>query len=117
MVAWKTIPTCPDSSFHRYDPRPATRKDGPFPLMARCLRSQECVQSNYRFRIQPLFGGIEPRFQLTVGMEEEKDFEMIPVHRTAFAQRFRLQQAHPSQADVQLELTSLLEWLHSRQAR
>jgi hypothetical protein len=75
------------------------------------------VQSNYRFRIQPLFGGIEPRFQLTVGMEEERDFEMIPAHRTAFAKQFPLQPAHPSQADVQLELTSLLEWLQTRQAR
>ena len=85
--------------------------------MAQSLRSQECVQSNYRFRIQPLFGGIEPRFQLTVGMEEEKDFEMIPVHRTAFAKQFPLLPAHPNQADVQLELTSLLEWLQARQDR
>jgi hypothetical protein len=75
------------------------------------------VQSNYRFRIQPLFGGTEPRFQLTVGMEEERDFEMIPAHRTAFAQQFPLQPMHTSQADVQLELTSLLEWLRSRQER
>lgn len=72
------------------------------------------MHATYRFRIQPLFGRTEPCFQLTVGMAEDRDFELIPAHRAAFAQRFGLREFHSSQAEVQLELTSLLEWLAAR---
>ncbi len=69
---------------------------------------------SYRFRIQRLFGGAEPCFQLTMGMSEERDFEMIPVHRSAFSRRIQIKEFHTTQAEAQIELTCLLEWLVSR---
>jgi len=75
------------------------------------------VTTNYRFRVQPLLGNAEPGFQLTVGMSEEKDSEMIPAHLSAFARRYALQRTHPTEAAVQLELTGLIEWLRTRPGR
>ena len=79
--------------------------------------SRDEPTTNYRFRVQPLLGNAEPGFQLTVGMSEEKDSEMIPAHLSAFARRYALQRAHPTEAAVQLELTGLLEWLRTRPGR
>lgn len=70
--------------------------------------------SNYRFRIQPLFGGAIPCFRLVIGMVDERDFEMIPAHRSAFAHRLPLKGFHPTEAEVQIELTCLLELLQNR---
>lgn len=81
------------------------------------MKRLESVHTNYRFRIQPLFGGAAPCFRLTVGMVDERDFELIPGHESAFAHRLPLKEFHSSEADVQFELTCLLEWLHGRSQR
>lgn len=72
------------------------------------------MANHYRFRIQQLRAGRAPRFQLRVGLAGEPNFELVPVHRTAFAKKLPLEVAHPSQVDAQLELTALLEWLSAR---
>ena len=69
---------------------------------------------HYRFSIRPIFGQTGARFEVMVGMIEERDNELIPLHRTAFAERFRLRQTHGSEAEVQQELDNLIEWLASR---
>jgi hypothetical protein len=69
---------------------------------------------HYRFRIRSVFGRPDARFELMVGMQGEQDNELIPMHRTAFAKRFQLQQSHRSEAEVQQELDSVMEWLASR---
>lgn len=74
------------------------------------------MHANYRFRIQPLFAGEDPYFRLTVGMAGERDFELIPIHCSAFAQLGDFGEYHSSPVDVQLELTALLEWLAERAA-
>ena len=79
--------------------------------------TRDDATTNYRFRVQPLDGTPEPRFQLAVGLAEEKDSEMIPAHLSAFAGRCELQPAHSTEAAVQLELTGLLEWLRTRPSR
>jgi hypothetical protein len=71
------------------------------------------VHANYRFHIRPLVGAV-PCYQLTVGMIDERDIEMIPAHRTAFAHHLPLKQFHSSEADVQTELKALLEWISAR---
>lgn len=50
-------------------------------------------------------------FQLRVGMEGERDLEYIPAHRTAFAQRFQLKEAHATEELARGEKDALLEWL------
>ena len=72
------------------------------------------MQFNYRFRIQPLFGGVEPCFRLVIGMAEDRDFEMIPAHLSAFAHRLSLKEFHQTEAEVQIELTNLLHLLEGR---
>jgi hypothetical protein len=74
------------------------------------------VQTSYRFRIQPLFGGAQPCFQLTIGMAGDRDFEMIPAHRSAFAWQIEIKEFHPTQADAQIELSTLLEWMHTHRS-
>jgi hypothetical protein len=72
------------------------------------------MHENYRFHIQPLVGGGETFFQLTMGMAEEQEADLIPVCRTAFAQRLVVQEFHTTEVDVQVELTALLDWLDGR---
>ena len=67
---------------------------------------------NYRFLIQPLNRG-DSRFQLRVGMLDDRDAELVPAHRTAFAGRLHLEIAHPTVSDAQFELTGLLEWIET----
>jgi hypothetical protein len=49
-------------------------------------------------------------------MADEKDYEMIPAHRSAFARRLVLKESHSTEAEVQIELTCLLELLKNRSA-
>lgn len=84
------------------------------PARNRWLLRLDGMHTNYRFRIQPLVGGAEPCFRLAVGMADKHAYEMIPVHRTAFARRLPLKEFHPTEAEVQIELTCLLELLQSR---
>ena len=72
------------------------------------------VHANYRFHIRPLVGSAAPSYQLAVGMIGERDYELIPAHRTAFAHHLPLKSSHPTEADVQIELKALIEWLASR---
>jgi hypothetical protein len=72
------------------------------------------VHTNYRFHIRPLVGAAAPCFQLAVGMVDERDFELIPAHRSAFAHHLSLKQSHPTEADVQIELRALLAWISAR---
>ena len=51
------------------------------------------------------------RFQLRVGMKEDRDLECVPAYRTAFALRFPLKESHASEAEAQSELSALLELL------
>jgi hypothetical protein len=44
-------------------------------------------------------------------MEGERDLEFIPVHRTAFAQRFELKESHLTEGAAHEEKDALLEWL------
>lgn len=69
---------------------------------------------HYRFRIQRLLVRSGHLFQLRVGMDGEKEMEFIPIHHTAFAERLNLEPAHQSLADVQFELSRLLEWISGR---
>ena len=48
-------------------------------------------------------------------MLNDRDFEFVPLHRTAFAAHFMLLVAHETEADAQQELTGFLEWLEARQ--
>lgn len=68
----------------------------------------------YRFSIRPITSGSDPGFELAVGMPEEKDEELVPINRTAFARRLAVQKFHRTEADVQAELQSVLDWLDSR---
>ena len=70
------------------------------------------VSEYYRFRIQHVILDHGHGFQLRVGMEGERDLEYIPVHRTAFAQRFNLKEAHPTEAEARGEKDALLQWLN-----
>jgi hypothetical protein len=72
------------------------------------------VKKNYRFRIQPVLVGTVRHFQLRVGMVGDYDYECIPVHCSAFAQRLPLVAAHPALEDAHLELTRILTWLDQR---
>lgn len=72
------------------------------------------VSRHYRFRIQPIRVGAKRFYQLRVGMEGERTFEYIPVHLSAFSERLSLEPAHETEADVQLELSGLLEWMKTR---
>ena len=51
------------------------------------------------------------RYQLRVGMTEDRDLECVPAYRTAFALRFALHESHATEYDAQLELSGLLEVL------
>jgi len=48
-------------------------------------------------------------------MMGDRDFEFVPVHRTAFAECVDLEVAHRTEAEAKIELTGLLEWLGRRQ--
>lgn len=72
------------------------------------------MSRHYRFRIQPVRVGLKRLYQLRVGMEGERTFEYIPVHLSAFSERLSLEPVHETEAEVQLELTGLLEWLDGR---
>jgi hypothetical protein len=74
------------------------------------------MHANYRFHIRPIVGTAVPCFQLVVGMAEERDVELIPAHRSAFGHHLALKQSHPTEADVQIELKALIDWLAARQA-
>lgn len=71
----------------------------------------EGVSEHYRFRIQHVILEAGHRYQLRVGMEGERDLEFIPVHQTAFAQRFELKEGHETEAQARGEKDALLEWL------
>ena len=74
------------------------------------------MHANYRFHIRPLVGAAVPCFQLAVGMVDERDFELIPAHRSAFGHHLHLKSSHPTEADVQIELQALIDWLAARRA-
>ncbi len=74
------------------------------------------MQLNYRFRVHRFGAKVERRFQLRVGLEGENDVEFLPAHRTAFAERVPLEEAHAAEVDAHLELSGLLEWLVGRSA-
>lgn len=72
------------------------------------------MHATYRFAIRSITTANDTGFELLVGMPEEKDHELVPVNRTAFAQRLSLRAFHSSEAAVELELNALLEWLDAR---
>jgi hypothetical protein len=74
------------------------------------------VSENYRFRIQKVFVGSDPRFQLRVGMDGERDLEFIPVHCSAFALRMPLKEGHHTEDQARQEKDALLEWLRGQHA-
>jgi hypothetical protein len=69
------------------------------------------VSEHFRFRVQRVIIEEGRRFQLRVGMDGERDLEFIPVHQTAYAQRFPLKQTHGTEAEAHQEKDALLEWL------
>ena len=69
---------------------------------------------SFQFHIQPVLLGVQPCFQLRIGLQGDPAADFIPAHRTAFAMHFQLQFAHPTEADANLELSGLLDWLDSR---
>ena len=73
------------------------------------------MHANYRFHIRPIVGTKAPSFQLAVGMVDERDVELIPAHRSAFGHQLPLKSSHPTEAEVQIELKALIDWLAARQ--
>lgn len=69
---------------------------------------------NYRFRVHRFGIKVPRRFQLRVGLEGDKEIEFLPAHRTAFAARVPLEEAHAAEVDAHLELSGLLDWLGKR---
>ena len=69
------------------------------------------METNYRFWIYARRFGSKLRYQLRVGMSEDRDMECVPAYRTAFAQRLPLHESHVTEAEAQLELSALLEVL------
>jgi len=74
------------------------------------------MHANYRFHIRPIVGTAVPSYQLVVGMVEERDVELIPAHRSAFGHQLSLKSSHPTEADVQVELKALIDWLAARRS-
>lgn len=72
------------------------------------------MTDSYCFAIRSITTANDSGFQLVVGMAGEKDHELVPVNRTAFAQRLPLRGFHACEADVELELNCLREWLDAR---
>lgn len=72
------------------------------------------VWFNYRFCVQQVRVGGKRRFQLRVGLSGDPDEEMIPVHRSAFAQWLRFKTTHALEAGAQAEFTALIAWLNTR---
>lgn len=76
---------------------------------------KEQVNLNYRFLIKRLSSPTRRRFQLRMGMDDEENVELVPVHTTAFAQQLPLEKDHAAEVDAHLELSAVLEWLSRRQ--
>jgi len=72
------------------------------------------VDHYYNFQIERISAGGYERFQVKVGMVGEHEFDFIPVHETAFAQRMALAVCHSNESNAQLELLGLLELLQKR---
>ncbi len=49
-------------------------------------------------------------------MEGERDFEFVPIHRTAFAERLDLEPAYAHEVDAHLQLSAVLKWIDERMA-
>jgi len=75
------------------------------------------MTDSYRFAIRSITTANDAGFELAVGMAEEKDHELVSVSRTAFAQRLPLRGFHASEAEVEVELSRLVEWLEARDVR
>ena len=72
------------------------------------------MKAAYRFSIQPVLVNRVRQFQLCVGLLDDRDWECIPAHQTAFAQRVPLRSAHAQLQDAHLELSRLLTWMRDR---
>jgi hypothetical protein len=67
--------------------------------------------------VQKVLIGEDPQYQLRVGMDNERDLEFIPVHRTAYALKFPLKEAHETVDAANAEKDALMEWLKGAERR
>ena len=72
------------------------------------------VDHSYNFQIERIIAGGFQRFQVKVGMIGEHEFDLVPVHETAFAQKMALAVCHSNESNAQRELLGLLELIQKR---